>query len=286
METVACREIGLSDLDRVVDLLWTGFGRQRDRSFWRQSVERLAGRAPPAGYPRFGYVLESQGRFVGVLLVIASEIDQAGHSSIRCNVSSWYVAAEFRPYAPMLANPVLRRREATYVNVSAEKQTWPVLEAQGCIAFARGCAVALPWLAPTRNRAKVTIAAADLQPGAGLSAADVKLLRDHAGWGCLSLVCEAAMGSLPFVFRRHLWHGVIPVADLIYCRNLDALAEFAGPVGRFLARQGLVLTRAHVNAPLPGMPSYYRDRHRKYFKGPHPPPLGDVAYTERAIFGS
>jgi hypothetical protein len=58
---VACREIEFEDLDRVVDLLWTGFGGRRDRSFWRQAVERLAERTPPAGYPRFGYVLESKG---------------------------------------------------------------------------------------------------------------------------------------------------------------------------------------------------------------------------------
>jgi hypothetical protein len=144
-----------------VDLLWTGFGGRRDRSFWRQAVERLAERTPPAGYPRFGYVLESDGRLLGALLVIASEFAEAGRSSIRCNVSSWYVAPEFRLYAPMLAQQVLRRREATYVNVSARKQTWPLLEAQGCIAFARGSAIALPLLARTRGPARVTLAPTD-----------------------------------------------------------------------------------------------------------------------------
>ncbi len=280
-----CSELECGDLDRVVDLLWSGFSGRRDRSFWRRAVERLADRTPPTGYPRFGYVLKTETRLVGVLLVIASEIEEGHRRTIRCNVSSWYVAPEFRPYAPMLAQQVLRRPEATYVNISAIKETWPLLEAQGCNAFARGTAFALPWLARTWSSATVTLAPTDLRPGDGLSAAEVKLLRDHAGWGCLSLVCEANTGRQPFVFRRHLWRGVVPVADLIYCRDLGTLAEFAGPIGRFLARRGLILLRAHVNAPFPGIPSYYRDRHRKYCKGPYPPRLGDLAYTEAAIFG-
>jgi hypothetical protein len=281
-----CREIVFGDLNQVVELLWTGFAAERDRSFWRRAIKRLAERAPPAGYPRFGYVLESEGRLVGVLLVIASEFAEVGRSSIRCNVSGWYVAPEFRPYAPMLAQKVLRWREATYVNISAVKHTWPVLTAQGCIAFARGCAIALPWLARSRSPATIMLAPADLCPGHDLSAAEVKLLGDHARWGCLSLLCDAGTHWLPFVFRRHLWRGAVPVADLIYCRNLDTLAEFAGPIGRFLARRGLILMRAHVEAAMLGMPNYYLDRHRMFFKGPHPPRPGDLAYTERAVFGS
>ena len=36
----------------------------------------------------------------------------------------------------------------------------------------------------------------------------------------------------------------------------------------------------------PGLPGYFRTgMGPKYFRGPHQPPRGDIAYTERVIFG-
>ena len=37
--------------------------------------------------------------------------------------------------------------------------------------------------------------------------------------------------------------------------------------------------------PMPGLPGFYLPGRPKYFKGPERPRLGDLAYTEAALFG-
>jgi hypothetical protein len=41
--------------------------------------------------PKYGYVLDDDGRLVGVILLICTEVPSHGSSHFRCNISSWYV---------------------------------------------------------------------------------------------------------------------------------------------------------------------------------------------------
>jgi len=80
---------------------------------------------------------------------------------------------------------------------------------------------------------------------------------------------------------------VLPVYRLLYCRDIADLQHFAGNLGRFLARRGGLLVRFDANAPVPGVIGWYSEkRGRKYAKGPRPPRLGDLAFTEAALFDS
>ena len=103
-----CREITETDLDAVADLLTRGFvGRSRD--YWIQGLRRQVARTVPQGYPRFGYMLDNDGRPVGVLLLLYTFREEGGEPSIYCNLSSWYVEPGFRNYATLLT----RSRSAT-----------------------------------------------------------------------------------------------------------------------------------------------------------------------------
>src|SRR5262249_46378246 len=95
---VRIREIGNTDIEGVVSLLARGFPA-RTRQFWGKTVEFLSLTEPPVGYPRIGYMLESGGVPVGVLLAIFSVIHSGCSQTIRCNVSSWYVEPQFRSIA-------------------------------------------------------------------------------------------------------------------------------------------------------------------------------------------
>ena len=87
-----------------------------------------------------------------------------------------------------------------------------------------------------------------------------------------------------FVPRRV--KGIVPCAQLIYCRDIADLVRFARPIGRFLARHGRPLVIIDSNGPIPGMVGKYFDgKLLKYFKGPDRPMLGDLAYTEAVMFG-
>lgn len=282
---VRCRPITEADLPAVADLLARGFPA-RDRPYWTEGLDRLAGRQGPASYPRFGYLLESEGRAVGVILLICSAVANSEPPAVRCNLSSWYVDPAFRSHAAMLSIVPLRFKAATFLNVSPAPNTWATIEAQGFSRLNTGQFIAVPALAPARRGDRVErFDAARVYPG--LPERD--LLADHAALGCLSLVGTGADGAHPFVFmpfRVKQGRLRLPALQLVFCRSLDEVARFAGPLGRFLLRRGVPFLVLDAAGPLHGVPGYFwPDRARKYAKGAHPPRLGDLAYTEFTIFG-
>src|SRR5690242_11045305 len=99
--SLRCREITDGDLARTADLLTRGFWR-RGRRYWNRALDRLAKRQAPSGFPRFGYILECDQAPVGVILLIFSTFSINGRSSVRCNLSSWYVDPAFRAQGPLL----------------------------------------------------------------------------------------------------------------------------------------------------------------------------------------
>ncbi len=280
-----CRQIEVPDLDPIANLLVKGFPGSA-RSFWAGALERLKAHPAPDGFPRFGYMLESEGAAVGVLLLICTEVARGGARSIRCNVSSWYAEPAFRTLAPLLVSRAMKHRPATFVNVSPAPHTWPIIEAQGFVRFSSGTFVAVPALMPQIGTARIRkFGQADERSGK-LAAADIALLADHRSYGCLCLVCETEDGTYPMIFRRkNIWRGLLPAAQLIYCPSPDALMKVAGPLGRFLLRRGfpLLLIGAMGSLQLPGR--YSDGKWPMYYRGEDKPWAGDMAYTERALLG-
>ena len=116
-QQIRCREISATDIDAVADLLTRGsFGRPRE--YWMQGLRRQAAREVPAGYPRFGYMIDHDGTPVGVLLLLYAERGSGTDATIYCNLSSWYVDPAFRNYAPLLTKIAQKNKEVTYLNIS------------------------------------------------------------------------------------------------------------------------------------------------------------------------
>jgi hypothetical protein len=78
---------------------------------------------------------------------------------------------------------------------------------------------------------------------------------------------------------------LVPYEYLAYCRDLKDFVRFAGPLGRFLSLRGITLVVLDSNGPISGLIGIYSDAFPKYFKGPDQPHLGDLAYSERVMFG-
>jgi len=280
---IRCRQIEQTDVPAIVDLLARGFP-SRGSAFWRHALDQLTQRQPPDGLPKYGYLLESAGIPVGVILLICAAMPTDGALAPRCNLSSWYVEPEFRTYAPMLVSRALRHKEVTYTNVSAAPHTWPIIEAQGFRRYSDGIFVALPAL--TLSRAKAEVFDAAQQPSVGFDPFEQETLVKHKAHGCISLWCTTAERAYPFVFRPRLVKGFIPCAQLIYCRDIADFGRFAGPLGRYLARRGRPVVIVDANAPIAGVIGLFRRGSKpKYYKGPQRPRLGDLAYTEYAVLG-
>jgi hypothetical protein len=280
---IRCRQIGEADIAAVAALLNRGFPN-RTRQFWCNALQRLTQRAAPAGFPQYGYLLESAGAPVGAILMICSATRQDGGTTVRCNLSSWYVEPAFRMYAPLLVSHALGHRDVTYTNVSAAPHTWPIIEAQGFSRYCDGIFVALPMF----NRAvdNVRVFDAGQTPSSSFDPAERELLLRHTELGCISLWCETAERAYPFVFRPRLAKRVIPCAQLIYCADVGDFVRFAGPIGRTLTWRGRPFVIIDSNGAIPGLFGTYRPGSMtKYFKGPLRPRLGDLAYTEYALLG-
>ena len=282
---VFCREITLADRDDVVALLARGFQSRRSVAFWRRAFDRLSAHATPAGCPTHGYVLQSGDNLVGVILLIFVHGRTSDGIGLRCNVSSWYVDPAFRMFAGSLAARALQRKDVTYFNITPAPHTRPILAAQGYVRYCDGEFVAVPLLSQHFGGTHVEAAGAGVQPGPDLSSDEVALLLAHRDFGCLSVVCHASDGRHPFVFALRRRYGVVRVALLIYCRMPESFARFAGPLGTFLAKRAVFLVMISGNGPVAGLVGTYRLDRPHYFKGSAAPPLGDLAYSEAALFG-
>jgi len=284
---VGCRQIVADDVPRAVSLLERGFP-ERNRAHWLRGLKRMAEHATPPGFPRYGYLLESDGTAVGIVLVIFSSVAANGFTSVRGNVASWYVDPAFRSYAAMLTSRVLAHKNVTFINVTPAPHTWPILEAQGYARYCTGQFLALAALGGRPWSARVRAVSPEIEAGDDLPSAEVDLLKAHVRYGCLSVTCSLANRRHPYVFMRcwHRWKiGWLPYALLVYCRSLEDFVRFAGPLGRFLAWRGMPMVFIDSNGPIPGLIGKPIDMGPKFFRGPNPPHLGDVAYTEQVIFG-
>ena len=278
------REIMDADLPGVVDVLRRGFPN-RGRAYWERGLRRMGQRPALDGCPRYGFLLETGSGPVGVSLTLFDGVEAGGSVQLRCNLSSWAVDPAFRMQAPLLVASALKRRDVTYINISPAPHTWSTIEAQGFKPFALGQYIVLPMLARARERVRVR-----RHPDAWRDLPEAGLLSDHAGYGCLSLVVEAADGLHPFVFlpfRARSGRVPLPMMQLVFCRDIAAVSRFASALGAALLPRGAVGLVMDA-PPEPGGPPLLRhlSRGRRYFRGPNPPRLGDLAYTERVIFGS
>jgi hypothetical protein len=278
---IRCRQIEDVDTDAIAHLL-TKSGFSGSKEYWLGCLHRLAEHPTPAGYPKYGFLLEVNGMAVGVLLLITTSTPD--REAVRCNVSSWFVWPAFSAYAPLLVKCALSCNEVTYFNISPLPHTFKSLIAQGYILYCDGRYVAIPVVGRGRTKGRAKEADASVRPGTDLSHYEVKLLTDHAAYGCLSIVVTVAGNRYPFVFQVGRKFHIIRFAYLIYCRDLQNFLELAKPIARFLAKRAIFLVMIDANGPIDGLIGRYRKSRPKYFKGPSRPQLGDVAYSERVLF--
>jgi hypothetical protein len=279
---IRVREIAAHDLDEVAALLGRGF--KRPSGYYAYALTQLLQHPTPAGCPKFGYLLETQERVVGAILLIFSEFGNAERSQLRCNVTSWYVEPEYKGYAALFASRAFQRKDVTYINISARPVARPIIKAQGFAQYSGGQFVALPALRLTCD-VPAKVISIDTEPGVGFDLHDRNLLIAHAKFGCTSMWCVTAERAYPFVFLPRMFKRWMPGAQLIYCRDVNDVVRFAKPIGRYLASRGLFLVCIDANGPIPGMiGTYLEGKSPRFFRGRACPRIGDLAYTQMAMF--
>ena len=282
---IRSRQITDADAADVVDLLTRGFRRHKQQ-FWQRALERIATHPTPEGLPKYGYLLEVGDNIVGVILLISTRILSDGKPITLCNVSSWHVEPAFRCYATLFSSRAFKCKDVTYLNISPAEHVQAIIEAQGFSRYSNGQFLAFPLLSPISANSEARVIDASTIPDVCIEPFERDLLLSHLGYGCMAVWCVTSRCAYPFVFAPRIVRGVIPCAQLIYCRDVKTFVQFARPIGRFLAMRGRPLVLVDSNGPIPGLVGrYFEGVSPRYFRGPHRPRLGDLSYTEAAMFG-
>jgi hypothetical protein len=278
------REIAQADVESIVQLLTRGF--PNPRRYWEVGFHRLQTRSVPPFCPRYGYLLEADGRPVGTVLLISSLRYHGQRQHTCANLSSWYVEPDFRSFAILLHKRAVAGQHVTYLNVSPTPHTHATLELLGFRRYSQGQVAAFLTLARNQEAKRVRIIGAHELVNCGLEENERALLAAQADHGCIVFCCALGSKVWPFVFVPRLVRGSIPCAQLAYCRDISDLVDVAGSVGRHLFSLGRPVVLIDANGPIPGIPGkYFADVMPKYYKGDEQPVLGDVAETEITIFG-
>lgn len=276
---IRCRRIETADIPALALLLSQGFPA-RDTAGWQGSLQRLADWTQGQGLPGMGHVLVDGDRLVGCLLTLYAADGR------RCNLSSWHVAAGYRSFGTILVSAAMRDRTLTYLNISSERATRPIIEAQGFRRYTGGIVLAWPLLALSRL-CRGEILSEEAAEQAGAEPHELALMRHHRGFGCIVFWCRAAGRAYPFVAVRKRIKSALPVAQIIYCAADTPWPQLAGAIGRALARHGLFLLLIDASDALPGLPGrFLPGRMPKYARGPATPRPGDLTYTEAAMIGT
>jgi hypothetical protein len=266
---VRCRLIEDKDLGEVADLLSRGFPNT-SRHYWTAGFARWKSLPVIEEMPRYGYVLDTGFGPVGAILMISSR--RGDH--VVSNLCGWYVDPQWLSHAGLLISLATRLKPVTYLSAAPAPHTWRMLQAHGFSPynFGRTAAFTLP------GRGRVSERIPENLP-------EAQLLRDHRAMGWVSLAVEKDGALSPFVLRpRRLDKGNVPVMEVMYCRSADELRRCAPALARyFLPRGSLGFL---IDGDMETLLSHYVEgREPRYFKGPHRPVLGDLAYTEKAVFG-
>ena len=283
---IKARQISGADVPAAVALLKRGYGSKRTLQFWEYVFACLSRRSLPPGLPRYGYVIECDGKLVGIMLLIYSTIWEDDKAEIRCCGSSVYVDPAFRLFAPLLTKKAHGFSDVTVLNLTPAGHTHRMIELSGFKRFSNGIFVAIPLFSRAPKDMPIRVIDARTLPDAQFDQHDHDLLLEHLDYGCKSLWCVTPQRAFPFVFRIRRARGV-PCAQLVYCRSVDDFVRFARPIGWFLARStGRLLVLLDANAPMPALVGkYFPGKAPRYFHGPDRPRLGDLAHTEVAMFG-
>ncbi|MFE1601184.1 hypothetical protein [Methylobacterium sp. ID0610] len=286
------RAIEEADLGAVLRLLRKGFA-DRSEAYWRTGLERHRARPLPAGVPRYGFLLEHEGQAVGVLLTLYQQVEGPAGPHLRCNLSSWYVEPAFRSLGVMLDGYAMRDKTTTYVNMSPAPHTLATHAVRGFRRICRGQFLVVPAL--SRPRAGQQVRACGPDALALLPDAQARLARDHHSYGCLSLICSDRDGAglvvlqwrkLNLIPGRREWPQV-PSLQVVYrSPDLD-LSAWLGAIGRHLLRHHAApWFVVDADGPMAGaVGRYFPDRAPKLYRGPNPPALADLSYTEAVLFG-
>jgi hypothetical protein len=274
------REIEEDDLASVTKLFGEAFPRRR-AAYWQRGFEKLRALPATASHTRYGYLLESDCVVRGALLTIGDRIDDG---FARINLSSWCVHSSYRGIGVFLNAKATSCGARTYVNLSPAEQVVPIIDAFGFKPYTKGVCLldARAALQPSRG---FSLTRYDPHTHYRLAPASKIIAERHHQYGCVVLVLEGGPSPAELLVYRVKWiKHVLPCAQMLFGSPKRILGA-VGPLMRHLLRRGIPSALMDIEEPINIFGAHnYIGRNLRYFKGISPA-IGDLLYTEFAVFG-
>jgi hypothetical protein len=274
------REITDDDLEAVRRLLVEGFPL-RSEDYWTKGLANLRSLPRVKGFPRYGYVVDVDNAPQGLLLTITS--DRGVHGA-RTHFSSWYVREGYRQFALLLFRHALELGNTTFINPSPSERVVPILKTFGFEPYTAGMLM-LDLTTAIRGRAsRGAVGRVGLGDLAGLPEGEREIAEDHLRMGCDVLRLETDVRTGLLIHRRKWIKRVLPCSQVILA-DPELIIELAGSVMRALATRRSLLALCDVDQTAKPAIGRVSPRGIRYFKGTAPPAVGDLSYSELAVFG-
>lgn len=282
-------DIDDNNLGDAIDLLSRGFPHL-SRTVWETGIARLK---DSPGHREdeipVGRLLYVDDRPVGVALSASSyrATPSSGKRRRIINLCSWYIEPDHRWRIPVLLRRMMKDKQATYTDLSPIPSVQRLLKTLGFEPINNGVDVAIvPILAMCRPDKARVVSLRD--SGAEEFSPDcAQLIEDHLSYGCLAYSIELGDRQVPLLIKP-LKRAALPLAQVIYCPDVDIMQRAMGSICRSMLRHGrlgLVL-----DIPIGAVPNTSLTRlalparRRRFIKNGHQGGAIDYAYSELAFF--
>ncbi len=274
------RPISFEALDTTLPILSRGFPGMR-RAGWIAAIARLRAFGAPDMQAPAGYLLEQQGREVGVILTIPSQrADDTDAPRRIVNLSSWYIDPEHRWRAPRMLQTVTACDETLFTDLTATPSVRSMIGRFGFRDWTEGALIlALPWLAMKAAGPSHVVPLRDLPPDA-FAGPTRRMLDRHAALDCIAGGLWDGKALHPLIFSRKTSRG-IRLARLIFSDDRATIFAHLPAISRFLLREKIMLLAVNADRRERAAGSIFRWRTSPaFYKGPAAPAPCDLAFSE------
>ena len=274
------RPISFEALDTTLPILSRGFPGMR-RGGWAAAIARLQAFGAPDMQARAGYLLEHNGRNVGVILTIPSTRADGTDAPRRVvNLSSWYIDPEHRWRAPRMLQTVTACNATLFTDLTATPSVRNMIGRLGFRGWTEGTLVfALPWHAMKRAGSSYVVPLRDLPPEA-FAGPVRRMLDQHAALDCSVGGLWDGASLHPMIFSRKTYRG-LHAARLIFADSRTTMFAHLPAISRFLLREKFLLLAVNANHSERVAGSLFTRRASPaFYKGPAAPAPCDLAFSE------
>ncbi len=239
-----------NDLPRVGEFLSVYLDGSLTPEQWARSLRPTW----TTSHPDHGFLLESDGRVVGVYAALYSETWTAeDRPRAVCNLAAWCVLDEFRHHSLRLLRAMLAQRDRELTDLSPSGTVVPLNERLGFRHLDTAGALVVNLPRPGPRGVRLVTGRPDIE--ATLTGADLAAYRDHADSAAARHVV-AVVGGRPcwVVFRTVRRKGLRLFASVLHVSDRDLFRAVAPAVYRhILLAHGLpfTLVQTRVSGPRP-----------------------------------